>query len=130
MEISTVIMFLEFQNDIRSRPNSRYDLKTLYICDLTLYTLTTVIITYRSLSYKNPSSGKRPTDPFGKRDSLGNCVGREMLKVDTFPVLLSYKNPSSGKMSTQNHIFPQNRFLWNGLFENIGREGWNLGRPS
>ena len=61
MEFSTVIMFLEFQNDIRSRPNSRYDLKTLYICDLTLYTLTTVIITYRSLSYKNPSSGKMST---------------------------------------------------------------------
>ena len=35
--------------------------------------------------HKNPSSGKRSTQPFGEEGFFGKCVGSNILKVDTFP---------------------------------------------
>ena len=35
--------------------------------------------------HKNPSSGKRSTQPFGEEGFFGKCVGSNILKVDTLP---------------------------------------------
>ena len=67
--------------------------------------------------HKNPSSGKRSTQPFGEEGFFGKCMGSNILKVDTLPrrdagTHLFGEGVNSMELTVfpKEAIFPQNAY--------------------